>query len=214
MSAATQALVLFVGTERVARGEPGVVVAHAHRAAVSGAQALAVFDARSGLRIDFDLSGSEAEARERLRSHPALEAKPAPVEPRGRGRPRLGVVSREVSLLPRHWSWLAEQSGGASAALRRLVDEARRNEGSSAEARRALEAAHRFLWDMAGNLPQFEEASRALFREDFEQLELCMAGWPPDIASQALEILQPARATEGEEKGRQSGPPTASPSSS
>src|ERR1700739_3037247 len=42
------------------------------------------------------------------------------------GRPKLGVVAREVTLLPRHWDWLATQPGGGSVALRKLVGEARR----------------------------------------------------------------------------------------
>ena len=92
-----------------------------------------------------------------------------PPEPRGRGRPKLGVVAREVTLLPRHWEWLATQSGGASVALRKLVDEARRANGDRDRSRAARDAAYHFMSTMAGNLPGFEEASRALFADDQRQ---------------------------------------------
>jgi hypothetical protein len=99
----------------------------------------------------------------------------------GPGRPKLGVVSREISLLPRHWDWLEEQPNGASAALRRLVDQARKREPGEQRARLAREAAGRFMSAMAGNFPGYEEASRALYagnRSRFEELTL---NWPRDI---------------------------------
>jgi hypothetical protein len=98
-------------------------------------------------------------------------------------------VSREVSLLPRHWSWLAEQSGGASAALRRLVDEARKRDPANDDARRARDAASRFLWAVAGNLPGFEEVTRALFAGDDARLASLIAAWPADIREHLATLL-------------------------
>lgn len=136
-----------------------------------------VFDDTTGRVVDLDLRGSEAEIVARLA--PADSAGPA--EPRGRGRPKLGVVGREVTLLPRHWEWLAAQPGGASVALRRLVDEARRAGGATQRMRAAQEAAYRVMSAMAGDLPGFEEASRALFSRDRARFEQETAAWPADL---------------------------------
>jgi hypothetical protein len=83
--------------------------------------------------------------------------------------------------LPRHWTWLDQQSGGVSGALRRLVDEAGKHGQSKERARIAREAASRFMWVMAGNLPHFEEASRALFAKDEERFDDLIRDWPEDI---------------------------------
>ena len=115
----------------------------------------------------------------------------------GPGRPKLGVTSREVSLLPRHWEWLEDQGTGVSAALRRLVDEARRREPEAARARRARDAAGCFMWAMAGNLPGFEEASRALYAGDEARLEGLVEGWPPDVRDHALRLARRARGAGG-----------------
>ncbi|NVL67960.1 DUF2239 family protein, partial [Escherichia coli] len=109
-------------------------------------------------------------------------ARAAPEPPRvGPGRPKLGVVSREVSLLPRHWEWLEIQPNGISAALRRLVEEARKRDPEGDRARLAIEAASRFMSAMAGDLPNFEEASRALFAKDDERFVSLIAEWPADV---------------------------------
>jgi hypothetical protein len=112
--------------------------------------------------------------------------------PRGPGRPRLGVVAREVTLLPRHWEWLGEQPGGASAALRRIVDEARRGSHDKDRVRKAQEAAYRFLSAMAGDLPGFEEANRALFAGDAARFEREVAGWPSDVRDHATTLARAA----------------------
>src|SRR5579863_6549713 len=101
--------------------------------------------------------------------------------PRGRGRPKLGVVAREVTLLPRHWDWLASQPGGASVALRKLVEEARRANGDRDRHRAARDAAYHFMSAMAGNFNGFEEASRALFADDRGRFGELIAAWPDDI---------------------------------
>jgi hypothetical protein len=148
--------------------------------------ALLVFEDETGAQIDFDLRGSLAEVIARAQPR---AARPAP------GRPRLGVVSREVSLLPRHWDWLEQQPTGISAALRRLVDDARKRDPEEARKRRARAAASRFMTAMAGDRPGFEEASRALFAGDQARLVELTAGWPEDIRSHILFLLEgPAEA--------------------
>ena len=141
-----------------------------------------IFEDQTGRQVDFDFRGTPDEVLARLASHPLF----APSEPQegarsGPGRPKLGVICREVSLLPRHWEWLGQQPGGASAALRRLVDERRKRGNGENSARIAREAAGKFMWAMAGNLPGFEEASRALYAEDHKRLEELIRDWPQDI---------------------------------
>lgn len=166
----------FDGTRLLARG-PLAEVALAVKAAGEGA--FLTFDDATGRVIDLDLRGDAAEILARL-------TPPAP--PRGRGRPRLGVTAREVTLLPRHWDWLATQPGGASATLRRLVDQARRADDGGADRRRAQDAAYRFMLALAGDLPGYEEATRALFAGDAEGLARQMADWPGDLRDHALRL--------------------------
>jgi uncharacterized protein len=161
-----------------------------------------VFDDATGRVIDLDLHGSKAEIVERLSHPPRLPAgryssresqtsQPArdeESESRGRGRPKLGVVAREVTLLPRHWEWLAAQPSGASAALRRLVEEAKRAGAGREQRRIAQEAAYHFMLGIAGDLPGYEEATRALFADDRVKLEQCIARWPKDIRTYALRL--------------------------
>lgn len=164
--------------------------------------AFTVFDDATGRRIDLDLRGSKADIVERL-SHPPRQfvGRYAPrsskssesindeaSEPRGRGRPKLGVVAREVTLLPQQWEWLATQPGGASAILRRLVEEARRSGGSRQQKRAAHEAAYQFMLEIAGDLPGYEEGLRALFADDRAKLEQCIAAWPEDIRAYATRL--------------------------
>jgi hypothetical protein len=182
----------FAGLRRIARGplEETVLQAKAALDAGEGAPVL-VFEDGTGTQLDFDCRGTPDDVRRRLASHPHF-ASPAPASARGGpGRPRLGVVSREVSLLPRHWSWLAEQPGGASATLRRLVDDARKRDTGREDARRAREAASRFLWAVAGDLPGFEETTRALFAGDDDRLSRLVADWPADVRTHLASLLAP-----------------------
>jgi hypothetical protein len=108
---------------------------------------------------------------------------------RGPGRPRLGVVGREVTLLPRQWDWLAAQPGGASVALRKLVEAARKADQSPQRIRRTQDTAYRFMHALSGDLPGFEEATRALYRWDLPELERLTGSWPRDVRDHLIGIL-------------------------
>lgn len=181
----------FARLRRIASGSLDSTVLAAKEHVDSGAlEPVLIFEDRTGTQLDFDLRGTEDQVRARLAAHPHFA--PTEVSPAARsgpGRPRLGVVSREVSLLPRHWSWLAEQPGGASATLRRIVDEARKRDPARDDQRRVREAASRFLWSVAGDLPGFEEASRALFAGDDARLADQIAAWPVDVRDHLRRLL-------------------------
>lgn len=146
-----------------------------------------VFDDNTGLQIDLDVRGKSRKTADERQAD----------EPKGRGRPRLGVVAKEVTLLPRHWDWLNLQPGGASVALRKLVEEARRTSGDRDRVRAAQEAAYRFMSAVAGNLP-FEEAARALFAYDRRKFAQSIADWPADVRDFAVKLAfadqEPAQA--------------------
>lgn len=158
------------------------------------------FDDATGRVIDIDIRGEPPEFLAHLSRSatrlgvPALagggaaSASSAPVQPRGRGRPKLGVIGREVTLLPRHWEWLNAQPGGASVALRRLVDEARRSGAPAHDARLAQERAYRVMSALAGDRPGYEEALRALFAGDRARLEEQISVWPADIREYTLRL--------------------------
>ena len=124
-------------------------------------------------------------------SGPAASDDP-PSAPRGPGRPKLGVVAREITLLPRHWDWLARQPGGASVAIRRLVEQARRTGEDSDRLRQAQEAAYRFMSVMAGNRPHYEDAIRALFAGDPAGFDQLIAGWPADVRDHVSRLAERA----------------------
>ena len=153
-----------------------------------------VFDGRTGGSIEIDFRGSVNDVLARLTEigdAPAIEDA-APPGPRGPGRPKLGVVAREVTLLPRHWEWLAQQRGGASVALRKLVDEARRSGEDGNRIRLAQEAASRFMSTMGGNKPHYEDAIRALFAGEPAGFEKLIAAWPADVRRHAAKLAERA----------------------
>ncbi len=158
---------LFEGHHRLAQGEISALAAVA-RASLAR-------DPNTSFRVFDDVTG------ERI----ALELDAAARKPVG--RPKLGVVAKEVSLLPRHWEWLSQQQGGPSAALRRLIETARRDPATIRKDE--LNAAYRFVGDMAGNLAGFEEASRTLFNDDREGFLANTESWPTDVRGQALRML-------------------------
>jgi hypothetical protein len=189
----------FIGQQRLATG-PLAEVALAVMTATRRPEAepIIIFDDSTGRSIDLDLRGTERDILARLpQPAPPLESaaeEAAATEPRGRGRPKLGVVAREVTLLPRHWEWLNAQPGGASVALRKLVENARRASGDLDRARAARDAAYHFMSAMAGNLRGFEEASRALFADDRRRLAELIADWPDDIRDHVVRLAFSDRA--------------------
>jgi len=157
--------------------------------------AILVFDGATSEPIDIDFRGTIADVVARLpqiASVPVAAEDTLPSAPRGPGRPKLGVVAREVTLLPRHWDWLAQQSGGASIALRKLVDAARKTGEDGHRLRRAQEAAYRFMSAMAGNQSHYEDAIRALFANDSVRFEKLIAAWPADIRDHAQILAETA----------------------
>lgn len=173
----------FEGDRLIARGPAAEVVAAVKAAADSGGEALLAFDAATGRVVDLDLRGDVETVLARLT--------PAPVEEkRGPGRPKLGVTAREVTLLPRHWDWLASQPGGASVALRKLVETALRDAEGPDRARKARDAAYAFMTIMAGDRPGYEDAVRALFAGDEAGLEAAVEGWPEGVRASALGLAE------------------------
>ncbi|MEK9502791.1 DUF2239 family protein [Gaopeijia maritima] len=191
----------FEGPRRIASGDLETVALAIHDRVASTREALLAFDETTGRQVDIDLRGDREGVRlwvrNWLRYHAAQpaagasgggasrEAAEAAAPPRRRGRPRLGVVSREVTLLPRHWAWLSSQGSSASAVLRRLIDEARKVDAGPARRREARDATYRFIAAMAGDRPGFENAVRALYGSDRDTFEGVLEGWPPDVAELA-----------------------------
>jgi len=198
--------VAFVGPRRIRQGAPVDVAVAAKAAVERGEQApVLVFD-EAGRVVDLDFRGSTADVAARVVPNDAQSAIAASdavgdeaspyregegLTPRGRGRPKLGVIAREVTLLPRHWDWLATQPGGASAAVRRLIDAARQSHAEADRLRQATEAAYRFMSAMAGDAPGFEEATRALFAGNAARFEETTEAWPLDVRDHARSLAAP-----------------------
>ncbi len=145
--------------------------------------AVTIFSDLTGGVMDVEFRGTAADVARWVEA----AYRPAP-PPRGPGRPKLGVVAREVTLLPRHWDWLATQPGGASVALRRLVEDARRTSGGKDRIRGSQAAAYKFMSAMAGNEPGFEEATRALFAGHMERFDELVGRWAEDVAKHARRL--------------------------
>lgn len=186
----------FAGSQRILRGTLEEMLRATKKKLLADPELrVLVFEDASGRQVDFDFRGSVEQV--------VARARPKQPERPGPGRPKLGVVSREVSLLPRHWEWLERHPQGISAALRRLVDEARKRAPDEEHAREARAAASRFMWVMAGDLPKFEEASRALFASNKLRFSELTRFWPPDVRQHLDELLREGGAfvTEREGKG-------------
>ncbi|HEX7111748.1 MAG TPA: DUF2239 family protein [Mizugakiibacter sp.] len=185
----------FAGDRLIARGALDEVALCCRVAQASGERApVLVFDDASSQTVELDLRGSEADVLARLRRRGDVAAAAAPRS--GPGRPRLGVVAREVTLLPRHWEWLGAQPGGASAVLRRLIEEARRQHGPREREQRAQAAIDRFMRVMGGDRPHYEEASRALYAARYDDVERLTARWPRDVRDHLRLLLENVRQLE------------------
>lgn len=173
----------FAGVERIVRGSlVEMLRATKKRLDADPELSVLVFEDATGKQVEFDLRGTLEQVLAR--------ARPEGPERAGPGRPKLGVVSREVSLLPRHWEWLERHPQGISAALRRLVDDARKRAPDEDRAREARAAASRFMWVMAGDLPKFEEASRALFAGNKPSFTTLTRFWPAHVREHLDELLR------------------------
>jgi hypothetical protein len=175
----------FVGETRIASGPlEAVLPVLKARFDQSLSELVLVFEDQSGKQVDFDLRGTLKQVLAR--------ALPLRTPHSGPGRPKLGVVAREVSLLPRHWEWLELQPNGASAALRRVIDQERKRQPAEQRTREAVEAAGRFLAALAGNFPGYEEATRALWAGNRGRFEELIGPWPADIRMHAQRLLRVA----------------------
>jgi hypothetical protein len=183
----------FLGTQRIAMGEYAQVAQTLAAMDLSQGGGLLVCDDATGALVDFPWPPGYAPTQPSVQAPPEPETKPAASA--GVGRPRLGVVAREVTLLPRHWEWLATQRGGASAALRRLVEEARKTHAEHDAQRQAKERAYRFMSAIGGGLPGFEEASRALFAHDGGAFAERIQAWPADVQAHLSWLARGAFAT-------------------
>jgi hypothetical protein len=177
----------FGGPRRIASG-PLRDVALACKAYVDdgGEGRVVIFDDATGRLVDISLRGTPDEVEERARA--ASREAGGNGRARSRGRPRLGVVAKEVTLLPRHWAWLAAQRGSASATLRRLIDEARRTHEGRDRVRRAQDSAYRFMSVKLGNEPGYEEAMRALYACNQDRFDAEAEGWPEDLREYCMRL--------------------------
>ena len=166
-------IIAFVGDRLIAKGAASDTLPAIHAANTAG-EAVLVFDSATGKVVDLDLRGDLAASLARLGAAPEPEK-------RGPGRPKLGVTAREVTLLPRHWDWLASQPGGASVALRKLVEGALKEAEGPDRVRRAKDASYRFMTAIAGDKPGYEEATRMLFAGDWTAFDAVVEIWPADV---------------------------------
>lgn len=185
----------FADSQRIASGTP-VEVALACRALLDAGdeRIVVIFDDLTAQPLEFDLRGDAGDVAARLSEGETGEA---PGPKRGPGRPRLGVVGKEVTLLPRHWEWLSAQPGGASVTLRKLVERARLDGEVADRVRRSQDAAFRFMSTIGGNEPGFEEACRALFAGDRAVFEAITGPWPCDVRDYARVLANEALQGEG-----------------
>ena len=199
MAESSLPFIAFEGATRIARGDLHEVALKTQAVMTSDPHArVLVFNACTSELIDFDHRGSPEQMQRSLAAtHPRATGEPTESSmvkavPAGPGRPRLGVVAREVTLLPRHWEWLNGQPGGASVALRKLVEQARRDNQTQDQVRQAQEACYRFMAAMAGDLGGFEEAARTLFSGECRRFDTLLAAWPEDIREHLRQLAEPA----------------------
>lgn len=191
MHAPTQ-LTAFAGPHKVASGTLHALAQTLKELVTRDPDAqILIFDDTSGSQVDLNLHGSLAEVLQRLpRAAAPAPQDDAPAPARTAGRPKLGVVAREITLLPRHWEWLATQPGGASVALRKLVEQAQRGNKAHDEQRQAREAAYKVMSALAGDAAGFEEASRALFAGRQQAFLENVRDWPADVREHVLRLAQ------------------------
>lgn len=152
---------------------------------------IVIYSDITGKSMDFNFQGSEKEVLKRLEIYTTPETDNQGSASTGPGRPKLGVISREVSLLPKHWEWLATQSGGASNTLRKLVEESMKKTSGTLTVKTAQERTYKFMSVEAGDLENYEEALRALYRKDKERFTSEIKAWPRDVQKHIFELAKP-----------------------
>ncbi|MGI1678401.1 MAG: DUF2239 family protein [Cellvibrionaceae bacterium] len=190
--------IAFYQNRRIASGGIQFVATEVKQSLVDEADKAIILDSTTGETIEIDFRGSLESINEQFTS-PSLIDNNSKIEelektektPK-RGRPKLGVVAREITLLPRHWDWLKEQQGGASVALRKLVEQARKENESKDNLKKAQEYLYRFLTTITSHYPEYEEALRALFAGDSKKFEQQISAWPKDIILQIKKMAVPA----------------------
>jgi uncharacterized protein len=195
----TRLCTAFAGCRCIKSGKMASVVLSTKEVIDGGEHApFILFDDVTGDPIEVDFRGTIEDVFGRLIERARADGPATAVDqpdgdaPRPVGRPKLGVVAREVTLLPRHWDWLNSQPGGASVALRKLVEEARHTNEGRDRVRQSQEAAYRFMSIMAGNQPGFEEATRALFAANAGRFEELVEPWPADVRDHARRLAKVA----------------------
>ena len=178
----------FAGDRLIAAGALEQVALATKKAHDRGDARLLVFSDATGEVVELDLRGTPQDVISRLPTPESDADESPPIQVLGRGRPKLGVTPREVTLLPRHWQWLGDQPGGASAAIRKLVEQAARDNIEIDTARRKRDAAYKVMYALAGHLPGFEDGLRAFFAGDHVRFEEIARTWPEEIASYAIRM--------------------------
>ncbi len=184
------AFICFDGCRKVSAGNLPEVAERAKKYLDKNKNAsLLVFDNLAGALVELDMRGTAQEVKRRVLGEMARETAEQTPKPVTRGRPKLGVVSKEITLLPRHWQWLAEQPGGASVTLRKLVEKARKENAATDQVRKAREALERFMYIVAGNLDYYEDCTRFLYEGKFSACRQLCAAWPEDVCEHVTRLL-------------------------
>jgi hypothetical protein len=179
----------FEGTTRLFRGTiEQVVLQIKERLGRAENSSVLIFSDNTGKTMDFNFQGKVKDVLKRLEIYVSKQ-NCGPVA--GPGRPKLGVISREVSLLPRHWEWLANQSGGASATIRKLIEDAKKRSSAHTSIKHVQERVYRFMSVIAGDMTGYEEALRALYKADRKNFLLHMRDWPTDVRTHVVEMAKP-----------------------
>lgn len=131
-----------------------------------------VFNDQTGQQIDLDLSGSEDDLKQRYTEVEYVKKV---------GRPKLGVISREITLQQKHWNWLDQQSSSASAVIRKLIDKELNDPSSESNIMLAKQAIDHFMLAMLGNMPNYEEATRALYQGNKSHFLALIHNYPKDL---------------------------------
>jgi hypothetical protein len=183
----------FVGHHLIASGPLAEVVHEAKRTYDENPnQLILIFENQTARVIEIDFRGSVADVFQRLEKQQSPQTIKKDDKPKKPGRPKLGVVSKEVTLLPKHWEWLAEQRGGASVTLRRLVGEAMNATSGEHQKRRMQQVVYHLMTSIAGDLPNYEEAIRALFASEREKFFDQIKDWPAGLRGHLTELAQGA----------------------